>query len=112
MIATLADFNCGYRRLKEIFLDSEAMAVAGRIDFNASSTRQHNEVYSAHLVYVDLLSQSAELVMNANKASNLEMKCFVNHWGKSFRLYEHLKHWHQLAIVLAYHRTSERRSRL
>ncbi|OCL05426.1 ketoacyl-synt-domain-containing protein [Glonium stellatum] len=90
MVATLADFDRGYRGLKEIVLNSEAMAAASKMDFSVIP-HQDGEVYCAHPAYVDSLSQSAGFVMNANEASDLEAECFVNHGWESFQLYEVLK---------------------
>lgn len=92
MIATLADFDRGYRGLKEIVLDSKAMAAASKVDLGALERREDEDaIYSAHPAYVDSFSQSAGFVMNANERSDLEVECFVNHGWKSFQLYETLK---------------------
>lgn len=90
MVAVLADFDRGYRGLKEVILDSNAMAAASKVDFSALPRRE-GETYSVHPAYLDSLTQSAGFVMNANEASDLEVECFVNHGWEALTFFEPLR---------------------
>jgi iterative type I PKS product template protein len=88
MVATLADFDRGYRGLKEIILNSEAMTATGIVDLSILPKDAHSQPFTAHPAYVDSFSQLAGFVMNANEACDLEVECFVNHGWGSLVLYD------------------------
>lgn len=94
MVDSLAQFDPDYRGLDEIILDSSAMDASSVVCFSATKKKEDdgsgNGKFSLHPAFIDVLSQSAGFVMNANENSNLEQEVFVNHGWSSFRLYEQL----------------------
>ncbi|PHH83219.1 hypothetical protein CDD82_2991 [Ophiocordyceps australis] len=80
-IASLADFDKGYRGLQTIVLDNQAMAAGSLVDFSKLSAND-NAKFHVHPGYLDSLLQSAGFVMNARDSTDLEFECFINHgWG-------------------------------
>lgn len=91
MVATVAEFDSKYRGLKEIILDSNAMAASGIVDFRALTNLKSDSLCShTHPAYIDAFSQVAGFVMNANDNSDLENEVFVNHGWESLELYTNI----------------------
>lgn len=94
MVDSLAQFDPDYRGLDEIILDSSAMDASSVVCFSSTKKKEDdgngNGKFSLHPAFIDVLSQSAGFVMNANENSNLEQEVFVNHGWSSFQLYEQL----------------------
>lgn len=91
MVATVAEFDSRYRGLKEIILDSNAMAASGTLDFRALVDMNDGSRFShTHPAYIDAFSQVAGFVMNANDNSDLEKEVFVNHGWDSLEFYTHI----------------------
>ena len=87
MVDTLVKYSEEYRSLQEIILDSNAMEALGTALFVTPAVM--NEMsFHTHPLYVDSFCQVAGFVMNANNASDLGVKVYVNHGWDSFRLFE------------------------
>lgn len=87
MVGSLAEFHTDFRGLKEVVLDSKAMAAASKIDLSTVKCSESKD-FCMHPAYIDAFCQSAGFIMNANEDSNLESEVFVNHGWDALRLYE------------------------
>ena len=90
MVGSLAEFVPEYRALKEIVLNSEAMAAYGTIDFTTVKGMDET-TFHTNPAYIDAFSQLGGFVMNANENSDLENEVFVNQGWGSLQLFESLK---------------------
>lgn len=88
MISSVAEFCEEYRTLKEIVLDSDAMAGAGKSDFEPLKRMEEKATFHTNPACLDAFSQLAGFIMNANSRSNLEVEVFVNHGWESLQLFE------------------------
>lgn len=90
MIDSLAEFHPNFRALKEVVLDSRAMAAASKIDLTRVKHSQTQNFYT-HPAYIDAFCQAAGFIMNAHEKSDLETEVFVNHGWDALRLYEDIE---------------------
>ncbi|KAL5113728.1 hypothetical protein ACEQ8H_008401 [Pleosporales sp. CAS-2024a] len=109
MVAALADFDRGYRGLKEIVLNSESMTATSIVDLSILPKNAHSQSFVAHPAYVDSFSQLAGFVINANEACDLEAECFVNHGWGSFVLYEDIN---ENGVYRAYAKMEKKENRI
>ncbi|RDA96259.1 hypothetical protein CP533_1781 [Ophiocordyceps camponoti-saundersi (nom. inval.)] len=86
MVAVLADFDACYKGLNTVVLDSGAMEASGVVSLPSSDA-----AFTVHPAHLDALMQLPGFVMNANDASDLEVKAFVNHGWDELTLFEPLK---------------------
>jgi len=90
MVGSLAVFHADFRGLKEVVLDSKAMAAASKIDLTKVK-RSRSQAFCTHPAYIDAFCQSAGFIMNANENSDLESEVFVNHGWGALRFYEDIQ---------------------
>ena len=86
MVSCLAQFHADIRGLKEIVLDSRAMAAAARVDLTKIK-RPESQDFMAHPASIDTFCQIAGFIMNANENSDPEKEAFVNHGWDTLHLY-------------------------
>ncbi|RDA83431.1 hypothetical protein CP532_4414 [Ophiocordyceps camponoti-leonardi (nom. inval.)] len=86
MVAVLADFDACYKGLDAVVLDSNAMEASAVVTLPSLET-----AFRVHPAHLDALMQLAGFVMNANDASDLEAKAYVNHGWDDLTLLEALR---------------------
>ena len=84
MVAAVAEFDCNYRAIDDIILDSAALEACGNVRYNCSDEGS----FHTHPAILDALSQIAGFVMNANDSADLDKEVYVNHGWRSFEMFE------------------------
>ena len=84
MVAAVAEFDCNYRAIDDIILDSDALEACGNVRYNCSDEGS----FHTHPAILDALSQIGGFVMNANDSADLDKEVYVNHGWKSFQMFE------------------------
>ena len=84
MVAAVAEFDCNYRAIDDIILDSDALEACGNVRYNCSD----EGLFHTHPAILDALSQIAGFVMNANDSADLDKEVYVNHGWRSFEMFE------------------------
>ena len=84
MVAAVAEFDCNYRAIDDIILDSDALEACGNVRYNCSD----EGLFHTHPVILDALSQIAGFVMNANDSADLDKEVYVNHGWRRFEMFE------------------------
>ena len=84
MVAAVAEFDCNYRAIDDIILDSDALEACGNVRYNCSDEGS----FHTHPATLDALSQIAGFVMNANDSADLDKEVYVNHGWRSFEMFE------------------------
>ena len=84
MVAAVAEFDCNYRAIDDIILDSDALEACGNVRYNCSD----EGLFHTHPAILDAFSQIAGFVMNANDSADLDKEVYVNHGWKSFQMFE------------------------
>ena len=84
MVAAIAEFDCNYRAIDDIILDSDALEACGNVRYNCSD----EGLFHTHPAILDALSQIAGFVMNANDSADLDKEVYVNHGWRRFEMFE------------------------
>lgn len=84
MVAAVAEFDCNYRAIDDIILDSDALEACGNVRYNCSDEGS----FHIHPAILDALSQIGGFVKNANDSADLDREVYVNHGWKSFEMFE------------------------
>ena len=84
MVAAVAEFDCNYRAIDDIILDSDALEACGNVRYNCSD----EGLFHTHPAILDALSQIGGFVMNANDSADLDKEVYVNHGWKIFEMFE------------------------
>ena len=84
MVAAVAEFDCNYRAIDDIILDSDALEACSNVRYNCSDEGS----FHIHPAILDALSQIGGFVMNANDSADLDKEVYVNHGWKSFEMFE------------------------
>ncbi|KAK0510435.1 hypothetical protein JMJ35_006867 [Cladonia borealis] len=84
MVAAVAEFDCNYRAINDIILDSDVLEACGNVNYNCSDEGS----FHTHPAILDALSQVGGFVMNANDSADLDKEVYVNHGWRSFEMFE------------------------
>ena len=84
MVAAVAEFDCNYRAIDDIILDSDTLEACGNVRYNCSD----EGLFHTHPAILDALSQIAGFVMNANDSADLDKEVYVNHGWRRFEMFE------------------------
>ena len=84
MVAAVAEFDCNYRAIDDIILDSDALEACGNVRYNCSD----EGLFHTHPAILDALSQIGGFVMNANDSADLDKEVYINHGWKSFEMFK------------------------